>query len=86
MASDVVEILVKGRLELRVLRARLDGQRDAQDPKRLVSVLLYFTVVGDVPEDRVERAIALSREKYCSVWHSLRPDIDFKTGFEVRRE
>jgi len=40
-------------------------------------------VRGDVPADRVERAIALSRERYCSVWHSLRQDIDFRTSFEV---
>jgi uncharacterized OsmC-like protein len=36
-----------------------------------------------VGPDKVERAIALSREKYCSVWHSLRQDIDFRTSFEV---
>jgi uncharacterized OsmC-like protein len=40
-------------------------------------------VGGAPPADKVERAIALSREKYCSVWHSLRPDIDFRTSFEV---
>jgi putative redox protein len=38
-------------------------------------VTLHFEVTGDVPPERVERAIALSREKYCSVWHSLREDI-----------
>jgi uncharacterized OsmC-like protein len=32
----------------------------------------------------VQRAIDLSREKYCSVWHSLRQDIDFRTSFDVR--
>jgi putative redox protein len=40
-------------------------------------------VKGDVPRDKVERAIALSREKYCSVWHSLRADIAFTTSFEL---
>jgi uncharacterized OsmC-like protein len=40
-------------------------------------------VRGDVPPDRVERALELSRERYCSVWHSLRSDIDFRTSFEV---
>ena len=38
---------------------------------------LTSTVEGEVPADAVERAIALSREKYCSVWHSMRQDIDF---------
>jgi uncharacterized OsmC-like protein len=32
----------------------------------------------------VERAIALSRETYCSVWHSMRQDIDFVTTFDIR--
>jgi uncharacterized OsmC-like protein len=31
----------------------------------------------------VERAIALSRETYCSVFHSLRADLDFVTSFEI---
>ena len=42
-----------------------------------------FTVEGDVPADAVERAIALSCEKYCSVWHSMRQDIDFTVSFEL---
>jgi uncharacterized OsmC-like protein len=40
-------------------------------------------VTGDPPPDRVERAIQLSRDRYCSVWHSLRPDITLQTSFEV---
>jgi len=47
-------------------------------------VSLHFEVTGAVPPDRVERAIALSRETYCSVWHSMRPDIAFTTSFSVR--
>ena len=85
MATDVVDILVKGRVPLKALAARLDGQRANDQPKRLTAVRLHFTVSGDVPADRIERAIELSREKYCSVWHSLRQDIDFQTSFEVRR-
>ena len=83
MAIDVVHILRKGRLEPRSLKAHLDAERAPEDPKRLVSVRLHFMVGGGAPADKVERAIALSREKYCSVWHSLRPDIDFRTSFEI---
>ena len=83
MAIDVVDILTKGRLPLKAFTARLDGQRAAEPPRRLTAVRLHFKVRGDVPPDRVERAIALSREKYCSVWHSLRQDIDFQTSFEI---
>jgi putative redox protein len=83
MAIDVVHILRKGRLEPRSVRAHLEAERAPEDPKRLLSVRLHFVVGGGAPADKVERAIALSREKYCSVWHSLRPDIDFRTSFEV---
>lgn len=84
MASDVVTILQKGRLPVRGLRAVLSGERAAAEPRRLLSVDLRFEVVGEIPPDRVDRAIALSREKYCSVWHSMRQDIAFSTSFEVR--
>jgi putative redox protein len=83
MASDVVHILVKGRADLKGLTARLVAERSPEEPRRLVSVDLRFSVRGDVPASKVERAIALSREKYCSVWHSLRRDIGFTTSFEV---
>ncbi len=83
MAIDLVHILRKGRLDLRGVRARLTAERAPRDPRRLTRVRLHFLVTGDVPGDKVERAIALSRETYCSVWHSLRPDLDFATSFEV---
>ena len=83
MSVDLVHILAKGRLQLQALRAHLEAERHPEDPKRLVRVRLHFVVAGNLPPDRVERAIALSREKYCSVWHSLRPDIDFRTSFAV---
>jgi len=35
-----------------------------------------FELKGAVPPDKVQRAIDLSRQTYCSVWHSLRPDIE----------
>lgn len=83
MASDVVHILVKGRADLKGLTARLTAERAPEEPRRLVRVDLRLAVRGPVPTDKVERAIALSREKYCSVWHSLRPDIAFTTSFQV---
>jgi putative redox protein len=84
MASDVVTILQKGRLPLQGLRAVLSVERAPAEPRRFLAIDLRFEVVGDVPADRVERAIALSREKYCSVWHSMRQDIAFRTSFELR--
>ena len=83
MAIDVVDILQKGRYGLVGLEARLESERRAEPPRYVTQVALHFVVRGAVPVDRVERAIELSRERYCSVWHSLRPDIDFRTSYEI---
>ena len=83
MASDVVLVLEKGRQPLRGLTARVGAERAANPPRRLLRVDIRFTVTGDVPADKVERAIRLSRETYCSVWHSMARDIELTTSFEV---
>ncbi len=83
MAMDVLAVIKRGRFELQGLTARLVAERAPSDPKRIVAVDLRFTLAGSIPDDRVLRAIQLSREKYCSVWHSLQPDIELTTSFEV---
>jgi putative redox protein len=83
MAIDVVSILQKGRHPLAGLRVSLSGERAAEPPRRYTRITLHFHVSGAVPREAVERAIALSRDKYCSVWHTFRQDIEFATTFEV---
>jgi putative redox protein len=75
MAMDVVHVLKKGRHDMRTLRADLSGERAPEDPRRFTAVTLQFTIEGNVPQEAVDRAVQLSRDKYCSVWHSLRQDI-----------
>jgi putative redox protein len=83
MAMDVVHVIKKGRHELRGLRADLIGARANEAPHRFTRIELHFTVTGNVADDVVSRAIQLSRDKYCSVWHSMRQDLQFDTSFTV---
>ena len=83
MAMDVVYVLRKGRHDLRGLRADLSARRAAEEPRRFTSVTLHFSVTGEVPVNHIERAIQLSKEKYCSVWHSMRQDIGFEVTYKV---
>ncbi|HEX5109035.1 MAG TPA: OsmC family protein [Vicinamibacterales bacterium] len=83
MAADVVDILRKGRHPIVALKSSLQAERAPEAPRRLVSVTLHFTIKGAVPSGAVERAISLSRDKYCSVWHSLRQDITLTTSFDT---
>jgi putative redox protein len=84
MAADLVHILTRSRVPPRGVRVTFTGERAERDPRRFVRIGLRFEVTGDVPADKVERALALSRETYCSVWHSLRPDIELQVSFEVK--
>ena len=84
MAMDVVHVLTKSRHELQALSVTFNGERADQPPRRFVVMHLHFIVTGQIPNEVVERAIMLSRTKYCSVSNTLRPDIDFKTTFEIR--
>jgi len=83
MAIDLADIIVKGRHPLTSLEARVSGNRQEDPPRHFLRFTLVFIVGGDVPPHAIQRAIDLSREKYCSVWHSLRRDIDLETSFEV---
>jgi putative redox protein len=83
MGVDVADILKKGRHDLRALAAELVAERAPEPPSRFTAVDLRFRVTGDVPPSAIERAIALSHEKYCSVWHTFRQDIPLSTSFEV---
>ena len=83
MAMDVVHVIKKGRHELRGLRADLTGTRTNEVPRRFTKVELHYTLTGSIATDVVERAIELSRDKYCSVWHSLRQDIQLEVTFTV---
>jgi putative redox protein len=83
MAMDVVHILKKGRHDLKGLKVELVAQRAEADPRRVTAVEMKYTVTGDVPGEQIQRAIDLSRDKYCSVWHSMREDISLAATFTV---
>ena len=83
MSMDVAHILTKGRHAFHALRAHLIAERSPDDPHRIVKATIHFTVEGNVPPEAVGRAIFLSHEKYCSVWHSMRQDIVFATAYDV---
>jgi putative redox protein len=84
MAADVVSILEKGHHPLTAMRVSFTGERAAAPPRRFTRITLHFHITGVVAPEAVERAVALSRETYCSVWHSMRQDIDFATTFDIR--
>ncbi len=82
-AIDVVEILNKRRTPARAVRVVVDFSRAADTPRRLTQVRLRFHVDTDSERPHVERAIALSFEKYCSVAASFASDIPIQWELEL---
>jgi putative redox protein len=83
MAADVADIIRKGRHPLTAMRVTFTGARAEEPPRRFTQIDLRFDIQGAVPPEAVERAIALSREKYCSVLHTFRQDIPVSITFEI---
>jgi len=79
MAVDVQAILERSRVPMTGLEVAVEGERAPGHPKRYTRIHLVFRVEGPAEEHqaKLERAVALSEEKFCSVLHSLRPDIEF---------
>jgi putative redox protein len=74
--SDVVAILQKMRVSFQEFRIEISGTRREEEPRRYVAVHLDYWLRGeDLDPAKARRAIELSLEKYCSVFHSLAPDI-----------
>ena len=74
--ADVVMMLKKMRVGLEQLSIDVTGVRCEEHPKRYTHVKLIFRMSGSgLDESKAERAVALSLQKYCSVVHSLAPDI-----------
>lgn len=69
---DVVMILEKMRLTIEEFKMELNGERAGEMPQRFTDIHIHYIVKGpDITPDKVERAIVLSRDKYCSASASL---------------
>ncbi|MBT4292531.1 OsmC family protein, partial [bacterium] len=64
---DVVSILEKMRLSMESLEVEVSAERADDHPKVFTKIHLKFVVTGDLTENKVQRAIELSTEKYCSI-------------------
>ena len=61
----------------------LDSTRAETTPRRFTSITMVYHVVGDVPQKLVERVVAKSHEKYCSVSASLDPEMVIDWRVEI---
>jgi putative redox protein len=68
---DIISILHKMRLEPTSFHMDVEGARADEHPKSFTDIHIHYALEGELPEEKVIRAIELSKDKYCSVSHSL---------------
>ena len=83
-AFDVVLILKRGRHDVRGCQVKLKAERAPVEPKVFTAIHMHFVVTGrGLKQDVVERAVALSHEKYCSASIMLAKTAAITTSVEI---
>ncbi len=84
-AIDVVHILKKSRQQLVDCVVELEAERAAEDPKVFTRIHMHYIVTGrGLNPAQVERAIKLSKEKYCSATIMLAKTAEVTSDYEIR--
>ncbi len=83
-AFDIVHILRKGRQQVTDCVADIDAERAETDPKVFTKIHVHFTVTGkELDPKRVEQAVHLSADKYCSASIMLGKSADITHDFKI---
>ncbi|WP_370242501.1 OsmC family protein [Marisediminitalea sp.] len=81
---DVVDILKKRRLTVHDCECDLTAERAEQPPRVFTAIHAHYKVKGDNLSDKdVDRAVALSAEKYCSVMLMLKGNVNITTSYQI---
>lgn len=87
MGIDVVSILTKMRVALASFRMEISGERNPLPPQYYKAVEIVLYIAGkNLETAKVERAIDLSKTKYCSVYNSLRPDMSLNVRYVLEEK
>ena len=83
-AMDVVGILKKQRQDLKDLDITVHGERADAIPSVFTAIRVEFEASGTVELEKLQKAVELSIEKYCSVAAMLRPTVSIQYECRVR--
>jgi putative redox protein len=87
ISIDVVHILKKMRCEIANYEMTAEGRRRLAPPQYYESIDLMIHISGKgITPAKIDRAIDLSLNKYCSVYHSLRKDLAVNVKYEIKSE
>ncbi|MGB2964908.1 MAG: OsmC family protein [Anaerolineales bacterium] len=82
-AYDVVQILEKGKQPLEDLKVEVSAEQSQENPFPYLSLHFKYLLKGNVDPEKMQRAMQLSEDKYCSVLATLKPGLTFTSEFEI---
>lgn len=82
---DIISILTKMRHNPTSFKMEVEAERADKHPKKVTKLHIHYALEGDLPEDKVVRAIKLSKNTYCSVSHSLSAEISVSYSINGNR-
>jgi len=80
---DMISILRKQRQDIRDVKMDISGTRVDGIPAPYKEITVHFTFIGSLKSSKVEKAIELTKSKYCSVYFSLHPDIEVTYTYDI---
>jgi putative redox protein len=83
-SMDVLSILKKMKQEVKNYRVEITGERAVDTiPAVFTNIQVHFILEGDLDADKIEKAIQLSMDKYCSVTKMLETTVKIEHSFEI---
>ncbi|HNE50370.1 MAG TPA: OsmC family protein [Chitinophagales bacterium] len=82
-SMDVLSILKKMREEVKSYKVTVDAERATDHPMVFTKIHVHYILEGDLKKENVEKAIALSMDKYCSVTHMLNKTAVITHSYEL---
>jgi len=84
LAIDLALFLKKMKVDINKLDIETIGERNPVPPKYFKAVQMNIRIAGKgITPKKLDRAISLSQEKYCSVYHSIRKDMEVKINYTI---
>ena len=80
---DLLLILKKQRQAVEDIKIEATAERSIEAAKEFKKIHLHYSVEGEVATDKMEHAIDLAINKYCSAIQSLSPAIEITTSFKI---
>ena len=84
LAIDVVSFVTKMKARITKFKVDIVGERNPTPPQHYTKVDMVLHISGEnITPKKLDRAISLSQEKYCSVYHSLRKDLKVNVTYHI---